>query len=372
VFYDPDGDGPYADGQEALADVPDGGTFVIGTGTWDVSEEGRIVVDRPMNIRGLGWATKKGTGGTFIDNTGADSAVNEPVVEFNGARSSQDYITGALGELRIWHHGESPAVLIKDAIRTVVADCNIHCGGQAPTGLKYDDWAFFARAIRNTIRGGSDISVHVTGAGYAHEFYSNHFATGIDGATAFQTQRQGTMLVGGQCSATGANGTGIRYYNPGGRQEAGGYILNVGTEGSERPIVIDGESRFNDVLISHCWGAASEPESPAVTFGNTTNSRMVYPRIKSYNSGSMARWSDQSRQCGVVTDPKTLKRVTYTDEGAENPYIIVQSSTSDRELQEFPTGVPTKVAFNTDAGGPLYHDGNRWKRVGAEDYSPGN
>jgi hypothetical protein len=377
VYYDPDGDGgPYADGQEALDAVPSGGTFVIGNGTWDVAEEGRLVIDKTVNVRGMGWASnREEQQGTQIVNTGGDT-LNEPTVEFNGDRLQTDQknprILGSLRNVMVRHHGDAPAVLVRRAIKTTIADCHISCDGKAPKGLKYETWGFFSRAVRNTVVGATEICAQVTGVGYAHEFYSNHFATGADDATAFQTQRQRTILVGGECAVTGENGTAVEFYNPGDDGiQAGGYVVEPGIEHTAKSIVIDGDAPFNDVQVYHLK-SSFEGDKPMITFGATKNSKVFYPVLKDHHEGTLARWSELSSDCGIVTDTKVLKNLSVNDEGARNPYIRVTSSADDEDLQKLPTGVPTTVAFNPDAGAPIFHDGQRWKRVGSEEYPPGN
>jgi hypothetical protein len=374
VFYDPDGDGgPYADGQEALADVPPGGTFVIGHGTWDVAEEGRLLIEKTVQVRGMGWgSTREDKRGTLIVNTG-DDPIDKPAIEFHGPEDLAEKnprILGSLRDVHVEHRGDSPAVLFRRAIRTVVADCNINCGGEAPVGLKFETWGFFTRAYRNKIGGATDVCCQVTGVGYAHEFYSNHIATGVDGATAFQTQRQRTILIGGECASTGENGTAVEFYNPGTQgSEAGGYVVEPGIEATANSIVIDGEKPFDDVQVYHMKSSFHD-DQPMVTFGNTTNSKIFYPVLKSHHRGTIARWSNQSRNCGIVTDAKVLRNLSVQDDGAQNPYIRVTSNATDDDLEKFPTGVPTTVAYNPDAGSPVLHDGSEWKRSNVEGYAP--
>jgi hypothetical protein len=379
IYYDPDGDGPYEDGQAALDAVPSGGTLVIGNGTWDVADEGRLVIDKTMNVRGMGWAgDREEQQGTRVVNTGGD-VIHKPAVEFNGSNLPTDEqnprILGSLRNVRVLHHGDAPAIRVRKAIKTTIADCHVDCLGGAPKGLKYEDWGFFSRALRNTVVGATDICVQVTGVGYAHEFYSNHFATGAEDGTAFQTQRKRTILVGGECAATGDAGTGVEFYNPGTNGiQYGGYVVEPGIESTDKPIVIGGEEPFNDVQVHHLATSSLTGESPMITFGNTDSSKVFYPilRDRTKHGGTLAHWTDRSANCGIVTDAKVFKNISLKDEGAHNPYVRVTSSATDEEIQQFPTEVPTTVAFNSDAAEPVFHDGLRWKRIGAQDYAPGN
>jgi hypothetical protein len=377
VYYDPDERGPYTDGQDALEDVPQGGTFVIGDGTWNVAEEGRLLVRKTVQIRGVGWSSKaEGAGGTRIVNTG-DEALDRPAVEFHGPEEMESKysprILGSLRDVHVLHEGDAPAVRVRRAIRTVIADCSIDCRREAPTGLKYEGWGFFSRALRNKIQHATDVTVHVTGTGYGHEFYSNHIASGVDGATAFQTERNRTILVGGECAATGENGVAVKFYNPGsGGLETGGYVVEPGIEQTDRPVVIDGEMPFNSVQFHHLKMPAGGDE-PLVTFGNTVNSKVFYPIIRSGEEPELVRWSEQSRHCGIITDGWTLgKDVSLTDEGAQNPHVSVTGSVTDRMLQRFPTDVPMTVEHHDRSGGPVSYDGTSWQRVTTQSFSPGD
>jgi hypothetical protein len=390
VFYRPDDDGPYPDGQAALDDVPPGGTFIIGQGTWDVAEEGRLVADRSISIFGSGvW--KKGDTfgddselrGTVIRNTG-DDPVDKPAVAFSGPGFTDadrpERMNGRLRNLGVMHEGpSSPAVWIDEAIRTHIADCWVTCRNAAPTGIKYgaqagtpdESRAFFSRAARNTVQSATDIGVHVTGPGYAHEFYSNHIATGVDGATAFQTQRQRTILVGGECAATGENGVAVKFYNPGtGGQQYGGFVIEPGIEHTERPIVIDGKSPFNDVQLYHIK-MSLRGDVPAVTFGASDNSKLFYPVVKRHHSGPLVRWSDRSLNCGVLTDGRTIANgAEFVNDGAMNPYVSVTGSVTNNMVEQLPTGVPMAVEYHEETGGPAFYDGEVWRRPRMQIFSP--
>jgi hypothetical protein len=370
VFYDPDGDSQYEDGQAALNAVPPGGTFVIGHGTWDVAEEGRLLIEKTVQVRGMGWTgNREEPNGTRIVNQGS---VDEPAVEFRAPPdmdSDEPWILGSLRDVQVIHAADAPAVRIRNAIRTVIADCDIDARNTAPTALKYEDFGFFTRCLRNRIKNATEVCCQVTGLGYAHEFYSNHIATGVEGATAFQTQRQRTILVGGECASTGAGGTGVEFYNPGTNGiEAGGYVVEPGIEHTEQSLVIDGKQPFNDVQAYHVKLDIHE-DSPAITFGATNNSKVINPVLNEYKDGTVARWTDRSSNCGLETDAKTMKQSTYTDEGAVNPYVHLKGSLDDGDLEQLPTGVPTTAAYNADAKAPVLHDGDRWKQVATTNYS---
>jgi hypothetical protein len=370
VFYDPDGDGgPYADGQEALEDVPSGGTFYLGHGTWDVAEEGRLLIEKTVHIQGMGRASaREDPQGTQIVNTGSD-AIDEPAVEFNGTNLQTEEqnprIYGSLRNVSVRHHGDAPAVLLRRAIKTTITDCSVDCEGKAPKGLKYETWGFFSRALRNTVVGATEICTQVSGVGYAHEFYSNHFATGTDEAVAFQTERHRSILIGGECAATGEDGIGIRFYNPSSTPIYGGVVVEPGIEHTEHPVVIDGDSPVENIQIYGSLLDVGTDEGAAVRFGNAKNCKLIYPVLR---NGKVAHWTDQCQDCGVLTDVGTLAGATYTDEGAVRPFVSVRGTSDNSLLGVLPTGVPTFVEYNEEAGAPVVHDGDRWRAPSMQDH----
>jgi hypothetical protein len=387
VFYDPDGNGPYEDGQAALEEVPPGGTFVIGHGTWDVAEEGRLFIDRSINVRGMGWVTTPeyrtyGSSGspagmgTWIVNTGED-AIDEPVVEFNGPddlEHDNPRITGSLREVAIEHQGDSPAVRVRRTIRSYIADCLIDCMNTAPKGIRYETWSFFARTARNSVVGATEICVDEASSGYAHEFHSNHIATGVDEAIAFQTSRHRTLLTGGECAATGEDGIAIRFVGP----LQGGYVVEPGIEHTAVGISLGGEAAkgppsgsVQDVQLYHIGlarGVRVGAGEVGVRFGNAQGCRLIRPvtypwRDPNYDETfDLVRWSEDSEDCGVTGPAWCLADQRYVDDGAKSPYVHVSSNVDAEMLSRLPTGVPTTVDYYEEAGRPVVHDGSSWKR----------
>jgi hypothetical protein len=363
VFYDPDGDGPYEDGQAALADVPPGGTFVIGHGTWDVAEEGRLLVQKSVNVRGMGWTSnREAKTGTIIDNTG-DDAVDEPAVEFHGPEDLSDNgprITGGMSELRVDHAGDAPAVRFVRTIRNHIADCSVHCHG-APIGIKYDTWSFFARAYRNRVKSATDICVHVTGNGYAHEFYSNHIVTSVDGATAFQTERNRTIVVGGECAATGENGTAIRF-----KGCRGGYVVEPGIEHTDVGIELGTTDAQASLIQVYHLGQKLFGNNVACRFHNAKGCVIVHPVMLNNNMGRLAEWKEESSNCGIITNVEPLTNQNYTDEGARNPWVSVQGAATEAQVERIPTGVPTTVDYVVEDRSPAFHHGDDtgWQSLG--------
>jgi hypothetical protein len=384
VFYNPDERGPYADGQAALADVPPGGTLRLSSGVYDVESEGRLVIEKPMVLRGdserytrSNTSTDSGrdkqTHGTRIDNTGS---VDEPAVEIR-APSEDDILQGAtVRGVWIVHNGrETPGLRFRNAINTVLIDSNVSCAGKSPVAVKYEKNSFFARGVRARASGYTDIGFHVTGNGYSHEFYSCWAGSSQPGATHLQTERHRTIVVGGEYGGRGPDATSIRFYNPSNEPLYGGLVLEPGIEHAARCIDVDGESAFHNVQCYHTMLSLYAQESDTfpgggsgIRFGNARNCKVIFPIA--HTGGKLAHWTPEARNCSVITDPSTLSATTYTDEGSLSPYIHLVGSAEDRIIDVLPTGVPTHLTHATDHGSPVIHDGESWQRVATKSFSP--
>jgi hypothetical protein len=376
VYYHPDEPGPYADGEEAFADVPAGGTFVLGSARYDVASEGRLVREDPVTIRGTGWYIDTDEWanllGSVLVNAG-DDVVDKPVIDCDGPFSEDD--RGArqnqIRNIGIIHEGpSSPAIRLRNFIFNTVADCGIRCRFKGAKGVEFDEWGFFSRMARCQVKNAADITVHVSGVGYAHEFYSNHIASNVEGArAALQTERQRTIIVGGEYAAGKPEGPpSIRFYNPGDDGiQRGGLVLEPGLE-KEAQIEIDGESPFDDVQLYHTKLPPLKEDRHCVVFGRTNNSKVIYPILWDRSGYKLAHWKEESRNCGIISDVKTLRGTEYTDDGATNPYVKVTGSATSNDLEGVPTGVPTTVDYHTGEEVPVLHTGSEWKRLSATSF----
>jgi hypothetical protein len=376
VYYDPNRPGPFADGQDALASVPNGGTFWLSSGIYDVSEEGRLLVTKPVHIQGTGngWSnvndrSENGSDpkyvGTVIKNYDSD----EPAVEFRGDRSGKMINGTSIQGLKIKHSGESsPAVRFRNSIVSTIDNVKVNCRSTAPTGIEYDEWSFFARVVRSSITAFTDIGIHIPGTGYAHEFYSVHCATGRPDATALQTETHRTIVVGGEFACLGDNGTALRYYNPESSTLYGGLAIEPGIEGTDNPVDIDGESAFENVQLYHLLMPGIDEDRTGVRFGNARGAKLINPILT--RGGKLAHWTEQSKHCGIVSDASTIAGCSLVDDGALNPYVSLTGATDDTTLKALPTTVPITVEYNTDANGPVYHDGSSWRQVADDEYTP--
>jgi hypothetical protein len=378
VYYDSSNRGPYTDLEDALADVPDGGVLQLGPTTYDVATEGRIALDRPVHVRGAGWAQvfpdpdsfENETVGTRVLNTG-DDAVDEPVLEYD-AGSKKELKNVVLDSLHVGHTGDAPAIRFRDTSRSLMRRCEVNCGWEAPVGVKYEGAAYLANQIQNVVKGFRDIGIHVQGTGYGHEFHQSVAATGVENATALQTEVQRTIVVGGEYMAhEGSEGTAIKFFRrQGGLPAHGGLVIEPGIERTANPVVIDGDAPFDGVQLYHVYATLGERGvERLVRFGNAADCKLVNPVVPRNDTGELAHWTEQAENCTVVTDPDTLARARLRDDGSRNPYVEVVGSATADQLREFPTGVPTSVGFAPEWGSPLFHDGHAWHRSASREIS---
>jgi hypothetical protein len=371
VYYDPENRGPYSDGAAALEDVPPGGTFVLARGVYDVPSEGRLVSTDPVHLTGSAapyhvpdtWGRDYDLRGPRLLNTG-DGAIDKPVVELDGTgkRGSDG---GSIRSLGVLHEGDAPAIRIKEAIRTRLQDNHIHCHNTAPFGIKFVGGAFFTRSYRNTVRNATDTVVHVTGTGYAHEFYSNHFSAKGPGSIAFRTEVHRTILVGGECISRNENGIAVHYGGP--RPILGGLVLEPGIEHTPTGISL-GSSRtapVRNVQVQHATLPPGHVDT-GILFDNAMGCQLVSPntRVPTDDGGQLARWTHRSEHCGVIADASVLQNASYTNDGATAPYVTVRGAATNADIASFPTGVPTTVEYATGRSSPAYHDGDEWFDLG--------
>jgi hypothetical protein len=387
VYYDPDERGPYSDLTAAIADVPRGGTLQLGHGAYNLAEEGRLVIDHEMTVRGVGWTRVnnwnrrtdgRNTYGTVLRNvqnpagdvgsefTNRQPAVEAPAVEINVDTHEGNGRHVVLRDLAVRSPTPSlPIVRVSNTIRTLVADCLITGGikTRAGTGIQYTGSSFFAQAYRNVINGTGNYGIQVLGGGYAHAFYDNHVrceGNGEGEAVAFETTRHRSIVMGGEYTGQ----IGLRFRSTGATQ-LGGFVVEPGFESNDVAVDVgagDGGS-FDNVQIYHTkLSMAAEHVAEGVRFGNTTGSKYVFPIV--WQRGDrlpIAEWTERAENCGVIADAGTLEKVTTIDHGATAPSVTVPGAATRPQLDAIPTDVPTTVGYVDGVGTPAVHDRNEWQ-----------
>jgi hypothetical protein len=378
VYYDPENPGPYEDGQDALSNVPDGGTFQLAAGVYDVAEEGNLSLDRPITIQGTGarWArtVTRSDGDRSLNNKGTiieNRTGDRPAIEFRGNAPDLMLQGATIRGVTVDHRGDGdtpPAVVMQDSINTLIENCRIQVPGGPPTGLKYEGRGFFARVVQTAVSSFSDVGIHVTGGGYAHEFYSVWASSARDGATCLQTENHRSIVQGGEYAATGEGGTAIRFHAPD-SPRYGGVVIEPGIEHTATSIDVGGDSPFENVQVyGSLFPLYTEQDVATFRFGNAKNCKLIYPVLPTTNQrGELARWSAESENCGIITDARSIAGHSYTvEDGARNPYVSLVGTTDNQILSQIPTGAPTTVEYNRDENAGLYHDGSTWRRYRSE------
>jgi hypothetical protein len=382
VYYDPANRGPYSDGQDALSDVPAGGTFALAEGTYEVGTEGRLLIDRPVHIVGASEKASRqivrNDGGRQLNTFGTrikNRSVDKPTIEYRAGESN--HIEGVLLRgIRVSSNTDAPVVRFYNTIKSGIVDSAISGGSQAPKGVVYDGGSFFARMFRSTVTAFTDVGIHVRGTGYDHEFIQVHCASGRPECTALQTERHRTIVMGGEFAATAETGTAIRFYNPeSGGTRYGGLVFEPGIEHTARCIDVDGEGPFDGVQVYgsllSLWAQESEEYQgggSGIHFGNARNCKLIYPVTNS--DGNLARWTKRSRNCGVITDAKTASQVSLVNDGAATPWASVAGAADAVQMENMPTSVPLTVEFNRDSNSPVYYDGSEWRQLRGQSYTP--
>jgi hypothetical protein len=409
VYFDPDNPGPYADGEDALADVPVNGTFYL-DGIYSLPEEGPIVVDRPMHLRGAGWsrvdqsveadvtANRNGESihtGSVILNAGED-ALDRPNVACESVPGENARENVSIANLAIQGSTpNNPIVEIRDSIGTSIVNCDVNGGYEprAPIGIHYVGRSDRATLLRNRVQSVYHRGIKISAVGFAHHLFYNNVNTWPrlderyeeDGGVAIETAANRTIVVGGIVNSYVREGEHDRgaaiWFNPGNRSDQhGGLVIEPGTENAATAVRVGNEDNpFHDVQVYHhkVGYRKYEGNRPAVQrtidFRNAVNCKLINPivwdRTGDRFTGELARWGPDAEHCGVHTDVTTLRKVTYTNEGATQPYIDIQGSATDDELVEVPTGVPMQLDYATDHGTPAVHDGDRWYRLAREELS---
>lgn len=377
VYYNPADSGPYTDGQDALSNVPDGGTFVLAAGTdYDVATEGRLAATRALTIVGEGWAVDEaGTlSGSKIVNTGGD-AVDSPVIEIESSnKTGSNWIHNpSIRGLSIDHDGAtSPAVRFNWAIRSLIDECRIDMNGTGDTGVEYAGESFFGRMTRSHVTGATNRGIYVTGSGYGHEFIgvqSNHTASG---AVALRTERPSTYIFGGAYGANSTDGTGIQFYNTGAGGLRGGYV-NSTAESTDTFVDIDGSSTFNKVVVDSSRANLSNVNT-FVRFANADGCINMWPNtVAAGGGGDVAEWTASSAQCGVIANRSQLGSAGVTVDGsAYEAWMHVAGHVHDGTMGNLPSAsnLTISVDYNIDQNAPVWHDGTGWYKGSATSFTP--
>jgi hypothetical protein len=349
VYFDARDTGPYVDGQDALSNVPAGGTLLLASTSYDVATQGRLVTDRGVLVEGLGWSQDENGNivGTKIVNKGGDT-VDAPAVEITGTSGNRESAAGEFGGFVVNTDApNSPGVLIDDVTRAPAKNIAVICDGGCPVGMKWSNSAFFGRAHNCWVSAPTDKAFYVeNGPGSDHLFYNCMNTTGGNAGTiGIHTEREGTTVIGGQIEGKDSC---IRFDNPTSSIfDFGGLVMGTLHETDATTVIdLDGSNSYtNNVTVI---APQMLKTGTLVNFGKTANSEVLYPQVADTANTELATWSTDAQYSGVAVSRSNANGSTVTDNGAKGPYVHVPGALSDSDIGQLPTGVPVWVANATD------------------------
>jgi len=347
----------YSSASDAISDTPPGGTLWV-DGTFDVATIGTFTIDKPMILRGFGWG-KDAAGnlsGSKLVNTGAD-AVDSPVIL---VQSGTDLVSEVvIRDLAIEHEGPSSfAIEVNGVTRTAILDVGIDCNSAGYGGVHYQNDGYFARQYRTFITAFTTYGTLVEGNGGCHEFHSCHMGSSSEGSTALEIRRRGVIVVGGEY-AGGTSGVGVRWYNPEEDTLHGGVLVGSWFEACDIGIEITGDTKkWSGIrLYSPFFNRADV--TTAVRFDMAVDCVLYYPSWQQYDPMTIVHWTANATRCGAYLD-YALARLDMVDDGAAQPYVIVDQALTDSLQGYINTVVPTFIRWNIDKKSPAWWDGSTW------------
>jgi hypothetical protein len=374
VYYSPGDRGPYNDLEDAVADVPPGGTLQLDEARYAYGEEGRIAPDHAITVRGSGW-THGGHWFSNLQEQGRDgervlrgtelidvnSESSEPLIDFSKDPGGHRPV---VRDLAVIGSRSAPYSVRFDGeyVRPAMMDCFVNGIGNGENALYMGGNAYFARIHRNYVVGGDQYAVLCETVGWAHEFIGNHFAGGLDCRVARP------IIMGGQLGGTEGNPA-LRRYNPGGKTGKFAFVFKTGIEGRHEPasIVVDGVDAANPYRGAQIFatGLPSSEGKSGVYFGNAADCTLLY----SGTGEEVVHWSENAKNCGVVTTAQNWSGATVRDDGATNPWVSVQGGARKSHLATMTDAVPTTVEYSVPHGSGIVLDDGKWYKTAQESIS---
>lgn len=364
VYYDPRDSGPYTDGADALADVPDGGTFRLAAADYDVPTEGRLVHEEAINIEGEGWNTSGPPNheGTRLLNTGA-GALDKPVIEFRTGNRGR-YEGAEIHSLLIEHEGAGSAIVVDDHPRTEINHLNIVGSGPATVGIEMKGGSYASRIQFCNTANFNRAGYLTSTTGSRVEYWGCYCFTNVTGSSCFEVHDQNTMILGGESRAK--NGSdGIVFIGDEGSN--GGLVLNHLFEDCEVGVKFtDVDFRDTDIWFPHvAYGAAgSAGVNTLVEFDTATNCRLWFPQVRRANTGgTLAHFGPNAGRCGVVHAGGISRFLNVdVDPAATDCYQMIKAAVPHSHIGDLPTdpNLVWQVDYDIGKNSPAWHDGNRW------------
>jgi len=358
VYYDPEGPGPYTDLEEAVDAVPPGGTLYLAPRDFDLPTEGPIHSDVPLSVQGGGYGRSdlnvgggeiKATTGTRLLNSGPDG-LDTSVIAVTGEPYEGRSSGAAFRDFYVESDAENHPVISIQKFPDVHIE-KVWANGldKAPQVLLLRS-SWFSRVYSSMLRNGREHGCLVRGTGYANEFYTSNVHSQTETGVGTETWRGRTIIIGGEHVCTGDRGTGISIQRPEIDQDGpkGGHlIMEPGMEHTPYGVRIndehDGAPVTNVDIYSTLLPSYEMDEGTGVTFGNCENCRVHYPRISESRTIPVAEWQSAAVNCGIIADQSAVSGQELVDHGSETPYVTIQGTVSESDLDTIPTTVPVSV-----------------------------
>lgn len=365
VYYDPRDTGPYVDLTDAIADLPPGGTLRLAATEIDVTTEGRVTNDEPINVVGAGYGirnTSRRSIGTRITNIGA-GAIDNPAVEFiaDGGNANQFY---SLRKTRVRHGGASPAVRYDNTTRTTTEDVEIVGTGSATKGLELVNNAFFAAARNVKVISEFDVGIDVQGNG--SEYLFTNCQTNIDntGSVGFRGDNNGVKIYGGQYDA---EAIAMQFRAGSSNMEGGPVIVSPFVEATTPAVELTSTDtgKVRNATIFALRTLLSS--GPRIKFDYAEGCTALFPQFMNTNgggTGDAVELTSNAIRNRIVTSHSVMDRATVTDNGGEN-IIEYPEALTNFHIGQLPTGADSRVAWSTSQQSPAWYDtqAGSWKEL---------
>jgi len=368
VRYDPRDSGPYVDGQDALADVPDGGEFRLAATVYKPAEEGRLfLTNKVVDIIGEGWSRDDSfnISGTHIKNTGFASVSDAPI-EF--APSTRKYF-GRVANLAIKHEvSGTPAVKSTDVVKMTLN--NLHLNGITSSNTTMTEFlgdSYFSSVMNSEIIRWTSQGIKVSGGGGSYLFYNN--SCGSSSGVGLEIDAGEAFVYGGQY---GGGEAGIKLVNNSGSNRTNGSVINsVRFENPDYGVDINtgGSDQHNNNKIVNC-SSVQTVNNGLVRFGNGSKNVLRSPK-GSTGAADLAVWESESLDSGIVATAAELQGHTWTDNNSFRPYVCLQGPANANQFSSLPTdGVPIGPFYDTSNNLLAWHNGTDWYSVSGSTYNP--
>lgn len=376
VYYDPRDRGPYTDGQDALADVPDGGTLHLAAADYDVPTEGPLHRLTSITIEGEGWFSYGAfppSEGTRLINEGAD-AIDKPVIKFEKGPNNR-YENAVIKHLCIRQAAPNSAgIVVNDHPRSKIKNVLATGIDKSPIGINLvgQSWASIIEDCMVANFDDAQYRIHTAGSHTAlRGCYTFSGSASSAGIKVIDNQ---ILIYGGEDRVHG--GPGVEFVNNDTSQsKIGGVVFGRLFEDCDPAIQVGGPGRYRNLDIMYPEGTIGTDHSNnkrLIRFQNAEDCRLWYPQIWQLDEEQAIEFGPDAEHCGVIHDGGRMVNAGISaDAGATGCYQIIQSAIESSVLPDVATGPNLYTAVSYAVGiGPVWHDGQQWHKPQSQTFTP--